>query len=312
MVTFITPVEITPGAASAWTDADVSAYIPSGATGVILHCENQSSSVAIGWRKNGGTDNRTTNITTGGGYWACVGVDVSRILELYCGSITTLNIWLVGYFTSEAVFFANGVDKTIGTATAWTDVNISSDTGSDTALLAFLETNRNGGDVCGFRKNGSTDNRTSSVILHCAATVGVDGSEIYEQWVDILNIDTFLLGYMKSGVTTYTNGTDVSLSTTGAWVDLPALPAGAIGGLYQTIGAVNPNKAGLRKNGASENVLGFTRQSSPLIECDGSQLVEGYIDNTVADFFEAGYFTAVGGSPAFANPFGLLGVGRAA
>src|SRR5687767_12138048 len=53
--TFITPLEVTPGVAAAFTDVDASAQVPAGATGVILHISGVSG-IDIGLRKNGSTD----------------------------------------------------------------------------------------------------------------------------------------------------------------------------------------------------------------------------------------------------------------
>ena len=133
-VTWLTPTEFTVGAASAWTDVDVSASVPSGATGVILHIVNNSASTrAVGWRKNGSTDNRTKNINNDSHMWVAVGVDGSRIFEAYSGNTTDIDIYLVGYFDSMAVFNTNAVDKSFDSPTnTWTDVNIASDTGADT------------------------------------------------------------------------------------------------------------------------------------------------------------------------------------
>ena len=68
-ITFVTPVALTLSTSAAWTDADVSAYVPAGATGVILHLTNiyTSADLPIGLRKNGSTDNRFPNMYSGGG-----------------------------------------------------------------------------------------------------------------------------------------------------------------------------------------------------------------------------------------------------
>ena len=75
---FITPVEISQDSES-WTDVDVSAHIPSGATGVILHVQNVGGSqIAVGFRKNGSTDDRTTTLYHDSSHmWCAIGVDTN-------------------------------------------------------------------------------------------------------------------------------------------------------------------------------------------------------------------------------------------
>lgn len=292
-MTPLTPVEITPGSASAWVDADLSALIPSGATGISLHIENSGADLAVGFRKNGSTDNRIQSIVAAGHFFAQIGVDGSRIVELYVGSTTSVSVWLTGYYESEAVFLTNGVDKSTATTGSWVDVVISSDTGADTAIVAFVEIVRTGIHDVGLRKNGSTDNRVVSPGLHGFGVVGVDGSEIFEQQISNAALDIFLVGYVKSGAVFYDNGIDRSLSTTGAWTDLAALPSGAVAGIYESIGSSSvANDTGLRKNGSSEAIIWILRHNWPIVECDASQLVEMWIETTAVDIFELGYFTS--------------------
>lgn len=290
---FITPVEVTPGAALAWTDVDVSSYIASGATGVILHIRaSTDTAYAFGVRKNGSSDARIDSRTWNASHdWCAIGVDASRIFEAYVGSTTALDIWLVGYFDADAVFFTNAPDKSLGTTDAWTDIDISSDTGTDIALAAFFECVSNDGPWnYGFRKNGSSDERYKYTSLHWFATIGVDGSEICEGKTQSTNQNCFLTGYMKAGITANTNATNLSLASTGAYYDLSALPAGAIGGIIEVIGTSNYNYA-LRKKGSSEDIyLGDQRHCWGLVECDASQLIEGKIENVDVDFFLTGYF----------------------
>lgn len=298
MAAFITPVEVTPGTAGAWTDVDVSANIPAGSTGVIVHIVNtDTGGLALGLRKNGSTDGRTNNMRADSHKWACIGVDGSRIFEAFVGSTTLIDIFLVGYFTTDAVFFTNAVDKSIGATGAWTDVDISGDTGADTAIAAVWELvdTTNSGLSWGFRKNGSTDNRlqfSNAGSQHVFGIIGVDGSEIFEHQTASLSIDVFLVGYLKSGAVLNTNALDRSLGSTGSFVDLTALPAGAIGGIYEVINTSAAADWGLRKNGSSESILHTQRHGWSIPEADASQLVEGQIAATTQDFFEIGHFTS--------------------
>ena len=290
-----TIVEITPGTANAWTDADVSAYIPAGATGVILHFVNPSGDTyTIGARKNGSTDNRIAGLYTHVHCWGGIGVDGSRILELYVGHITEIDIYLVGYFQAESVFFTNAPDKSLSVTGAWTDIDISADTGADTALQAIFE-------VCdvdfayetGFRQNGSTDARINSVYLHnmFGVIIGVDGSEICESYIGNVEVDFFLVGYIKSEVVSLTNATNLSLDVIDAWTDLSVLPSDATGGWIEVAGGLLYSY-GLRENGSAEDVYRYCKRHHwGLVKCDASRIIEGKIDNVDVDFFLVGYPT---------------------
>jgi hypothetical protein len=297
-VTFITPVDVSPGTALSWQDVDVSSYIPSGSTGVLLHLVNirGDTNYVCGLRKNGSTDARTPTLRRNSHSWGCIGVDSNRIFEAYIGYAGRVQVWLVGYFDSSAVFFDNAVDKSLGSTGAWTDVDISGDTGADTAIGAIFELRiSSGSDTWGFRKNGSTDDRnvaTGANNLFAYTMVGVDGSEVCEHTISSTNVDAFLVGYIKSGATFNTNATDLSLGGTGAYTDLSALPAGAIGGVFEIVSSYSGATYALRKNGSSEDIYRVHGHTLATVECDGSQLIEGEISNTGLDFFLTGYFTS--------------------
>ncbi len=296
-ITFITPVDVTPGTTGVWTDIDCSSYIPVNATGVIIHHANINNNANydwIGWRKNGSTDNRSRNID--GHMWYSIGVS-AQIFEIISSS--NVKTWLIGYYTDESVFFTNAIDKSVGATGAWTDINISGDTGADTAIAAHFDIIA--GDwsyAIGLRKNGSTDNRHERYNRHIGATIGVDASEICEAYVNNTAQTIHLVGYSKSGFSMDTNGTNVSPASTGIWTDLTALPANSIAGVYEIHGGNFGNDYGLRKNGTSENI---TANSSswdndkrfPIVACDTSQIVEGYIGHSSFQIWKIGSVTAV-------------------
>lgn len=301
MVVWITPVDCTPGSAGAWTDVDLSGSIPAHATGVILHFNNLTgSSKSCGFRKNGSTDNRTNSLYGSGStvphFWCTIGVD-SQIVEIYLGDIVNAECWLVGYFTTDSTFFTNAVDKSTGSVDTWTDMDISSDTGSDTAIGAHFEITTMSTYNMSLRKNGSTDARiTNHVYTHAGAMIGVDGSEICEGYRSSTNGKFYLVGYTTGYSTFNTNATNLSLGSTGSWTDLSALPAGATGGYIEVIQSswIDSYYHGLRKNGSSEDISGTGKTCNGehgwgFVECDGSRLIEGKIGNTNVDFFLSGY-----------------------
>ncbi len=295
-VGWITPIEVTPSTAATWVDVDVSSYVSSNATGVMLHFVNNSNVVdrTVGYRKNGSTDTLTGDVKTLSHMWAAIGVDSNKILEIYVADTTDVDVYLVGYFENDAVFFTNSVDKSLAVASVWTDIDISTDTGTDTALAAILTVEGSGSyRWYGLRKNGSTDDYqgpAADVFEINSAIIGVDANEIFEGIIENTDVDFHLVGYIVSDVTMNTNATDLSLSTTDAWLDLNTLPSGATGAFIEVWNGAYG--WGLRKNGSTENIYRLNRHAWGFIEADTSQIVEGYISNTVEDFFLTGYTTA--------------------
>jgi len=294
MAVFMTPVEITP-ALTGWQDADVSSYVPIGATGIILHIVNTSTTNerAIGFRMNGSTDSRTTNMGATQHFWCAVGIDSNGIVELNVTSTTGQDIYLVGYFKTDAAFFTNAPNKTPGALSSFVDVDISTDTGTDTAIAAVLELISPDGTAAsvGVRKNGSSDTRNSSVSYHIGAIIGVDASKIFEAYLSSANAQVWLLGYIRALGTFNTNALDRDISTTGAWTNLGDLPVGALGGVYEVVSRLSTTATyGLRTQGSTENIVRRSRSHTFGIIEGNAGKVEGQISDTGVDIWEIGAF----------------------
>lgn len=289
-IVWLTPTLLTVGANDAWTDVDVSSLVPTTATGVILHVENiGGSDYAIGYRNNGSTDNRTNIMLVNSHLWAAVGV-TNRVFEAYIDLESYQPTYLVGYFQSESAFFTNGVSKTVDTA-SWTDIDISGDTGTDTAIGGIFEITDGGGaeTTTGIRKNGSTDNRFVTPTNHKWCMSGVDGTEICEGYGNTVPPGFFLLGYIKHHAFFYPNAIDKSISALAVWTDLATLPGGATGGFIEVLNG-DSYFAGLRKDGSSEtDYYLMPGLGHGFVECSTSQIIEGKISNTGCDFFLMGY-----------------------
>jgi len=291
----ITPVNVTPSTTGAWTDVNVSSYIPSGATGVVLHVTATNDWV-FGYRKNGSTDARTGTMRPNSHAWAMIGVDANRIFEAYIQMTACPTIWLVGYTMTGVTFLTNGVNKSPGSTGSWVDMNCSSDAPSSVAVIfEIIETDASN-TAFGLRKNGSTDNRVTTVHTRSClgAIIGVDASQICEGYKGGSLVYMYLVGYATDGVTMNTNATDVSLTGTASWTDLSALPTGAVMGFIE-ISSSASYKYGLRKNGSSENIYLVTLNHNwGFVECDASYIIEGKIANTAVDFFVSGYASVAG------------------
>lgn len=287
-------VDITPSSVGSFVDVDLSAYLPSNAAGALFLSRTPGgTSPVVGWRKKGSTDTWTITASAGPKVFSfAVGVDASRNCQIST-STTACKFYLAGWLTTDdAVFFTNAVDKTPGVTGSWQNVDISGDSGTDTAIGALLSFAMTSSIATGARMNGSTDARTQ-IMQGGGAIIGVDSSEICQ-----VNISTgttiYLQGYVKANAVFHTNATDVSLSSTGSYINLPALGAGAIGGIYEIVSTAAAQHFWLREKGSTDD---FSTSSAPntrhswfAVGGDSSQLVEGRVDSTAVDFFEVGYF----------------------
>jgi hypothetical protein len=307
-ITFITPVEVSPDVADAWTDCDVSAHIPSTAVGVILRCTIiAGTSRPFGLRKNGSTDNRITTFLNNWQQCCFIGCDGGQIFEVWQGGTATdIDIRLVGYFeAADAHFFTNAIDKSTATTGSFVDVDITGDLqGGDTApkgaILEFVDV----GEAWGVRVNGSSDSRVRRGSGHTWAMVGVDAGDIFEQHIQSISVDCFEVGYLKStaNFTFVDPGVADDPASADTWLDL-ATVTGARGILYEQITTNDtPRVMGFRKNGSSEALLFRSRHEQFLVEADGSGIVEGYQDETgFSDFWRIGYVTTPSAGGAIAG-----------
>lgn len=315
----ITPVEVAVGSASAWTDVDVSAHIPSGSTGVILHVVNDHNDTdySIGLRKNGSTDSIYSTMRFKSHYWAAIGVDANRIFEAYVGSMSAIDIYLVGYTKSGVTFFTNIYEKEPSSLSSWLDVDCSAEAPNAIGLIFQITGNPYGFTAFGLRKNGSTDNRLAVTIRHntFGAIIGCDSSQICEAYREHGFQRFWLGGYITDGASFYTNGVDATPPNIPGWYDLTALPATANMGFVEINGIpVGANLFyGLRKNGSAEEITKVVYAHAwAFVECDSNHLIEGRITTTDITFFYTGYATAppvpVVGIGAFYQQLSPLGI----
>jgi len=297
----ITPTEITAGAASEWTSMDAGALAPAGTTGLILHCVNTSISPReISLRKNGSTDDRHGDMRPSVHFWAMIGVDASRIFEAYVESTTDIDIYVVGYTKAGVTFKTNADDMSLATDDQWVAMDCSTEAPSAIGLIFEIISTLT--YQFGLRKNGSSDDRHVDTDDHnCfGAIIGCDASQICEGYIENLDVDFFLVGYVTDGCTFNTNATDVSLGTTDQWLDLSALPSGANMGFIEV--TTNVKEYGLRKNGSAEDIYGDAfHHPWAIVEC-ASLIIEGKIEGTTADFFVVGYSEL---APLVISPSGI-------
>jgi hypothetical protein len=299
------PVDVSPGS-TGWRDVDVSAWVPAGATGVILQDVNPTATrYQYAVRNNGSSD--TWMLTTESSRheslgFHMIGVDANRVFEVYHES-TSLKTYLLGYTMEGVTFFVNAVDKSISAAGSWTDVDISADTGADTAIGAVfvvMDTTRDDYQV-GLRMKGSSDE------LYCekdkgdadTALIGLDANEVAQMKIENTAIDLYLVGYVTSGAVFFTNAVNKATSTTGSYVDVDI--TGDIGsddanGAILRLVSSGEVYFGVRPNGATHDFYQrLVEQKWPVIGIDENNILEQKISATTHDLYLTGYTLATGG-----------------
>lgn len=298
--TFINYTDVTPGVYNAWTDVDVSAYVPATAKMVMLYVKTTHPSIgeAFGVRMKGSTDNRTRNIIAGGTSFhnnAYIGIDTNRVFQAYITNdgILYQSIWLLGYATDEdVVMFENAKDMTLSSTGAYETMNVASYVNSgDECIGAIFEVMVDSAaqDLFDFtiRAYGSTDDFYYGTAMHQAfgfMSKVTDG--LCEGKREHADIKFYLVGYIKAGMLFYENALSITITSDITWRD-SSLPNSNIGGLFEVVGLnVGWTKIGLRKNGYT---------GSDIVSCNNSNHYQLAIDSDANKIFEYNATPAGGG-----------------
>lgn len=311
----IVPTDVTP-AAGAWNDVDVTALVGADAGSVafvLLDVYLKAWPQEWGVRRNGSADAFYERLP--GHTYVAVPVDAGDIFECQVSSAVNVKVTMRGYATTaEAGVKTNMVDKSPATG-AWRDVDISGDTGADTALVAFFQIEVSPAfvdwRVVGLRKNGSGDARETFMLfgsIH-GAMMAVDGAEILECYRDNADAKLFLSCWLKANADSWANGKDYSTGVTGAYQDVDTsadTPAGSTGAFYEVYyGGGADRSYHVRKNGdADDNYLaGFScseRHSYIWAGLDATRKGEQKIEDTDLDLWlwgDTNAPSAGGGTP---------------
>lgn len=295
----ITPVDVTPGVAGSWRDVDVSALTPVGTTGVVLHLVGTPGPANVGLRKRGSGHLPHPPLQLNGNHtWAAVGVDANRVFQCWVSSTTWIEVYLVAYTMAGVTFFTDPYVKTPGVTDSWRDVDCSVEAPGAIGLI-FEICGISAAYLFGARKKGSSDNRYAGIAEHACfgVIIGCDASQVCQLFIQSTLITCYLVGYITDGAAFNTNATNLSLTTTGAWTDLNAIPSGSCMGFIEVHTPSKEDLFGLRKNDSSEDIYGDTHDKLwAFVECDSSQIIEGKIQTTADDFWLVGY--AEGPAPA--------------
>ena len=202
---------------------------------------------------------------------------------------------------AQTFFPITPTEITASGANSWVDMDASAliAEGATGVILHVVNTSASARYI-GLRKNGSTDDRHSDMgeTSHWWAMIGVDANRVFEAYVEsTTDVDIYVVGYTKAGVTFKTNADDKSLGTTGSPqdIDCSTEAPSAIGLIWEiSTSSSTLYQFSFRKNGSSDDRPCDTRYHhsfGAVIGCDASQICEGEIENTAVDFFLVGYIT---------------------
>lgn len=301
-IPILDPIDLTPPSGyAAWVTMDLSAYIPSDATGVVL--EVDAATKDCGFRMNGSADARIPDTFHN---WVMVGVDANGVIEVYIED-ATVGLYLVAYTDDNWVYNLNADDVSLGGINVWTDIDVTAITSTDCIGVIVEIVNTAGANSVNVRNDGSADARLrgTQANSHYWTVVGVDAAtEIFEGRIADLSIDFYLIGWCEGGATFKVNADDKSLVGAAVWTDIDCsveAPAGTF--LFWEIndGGLNEDY-GFRQDGSTDSILGIETRSKggAFVPCNSVQVVEGRISNVTVDFFLMGYatdgiFTPTGG-----------------
>ena len=241
MPKFIDPVNISPTAGS-WQTVDVTAHLGGDAgdvSGVILRAiSNGVTEYSWGLQHPDSTDDRSAVLEDKSWVVASTGINSSDQFECYIEN-AQIEIWIEGYIlNAEGSFVDDGIDKTPGSAGSYQLVDISSDTGGETAKVAIFQIHTTGIDseFAAVPYNWTTDIRgdTNAGDLRYV-WVGLDGSERCNIWVENTDCKLYLVGWLTDNVTVLSSLKDYSAGNDSTWTDADLstdLPGTATGAFF--------------------------------------------------------------------------------
>lgn len=228
---FANAINVTPVITEAWTDVDVSAHIPVGATGVILNLDNTfpgAQKVDVRKKGSGDDDYDEGIIAIYCHRYAIVGVDANRKFEAKIFS-TRIVVWLVGYTDEHVTLFTDKKDYSIPLLPPWQDTDVSADVSAEAVgvIVKMINTSPIDGLKGGVRKKGSTDNWYMQMKMYGHSIVwlscGVNAAKVFQQYIDSALVDLYLVGYVELPVVYFTNAKAYDTffpADVGVWKDI--------------------------------------------------------------------------------------------
>jgi len=298
----LTPVDVSPAITGSWQDVACAAYIPAGATGVLLHIVNEDTANhrTYSLRKKGSTDDRVQSTARKDAHhYGAIGVDANREFQAYIET-TDVKIYLIAYTQSGVTFFTNAHDKSLTTTQAWTTIDCSTQAPNAVGLIFELYSVADLFQDIGLRKKGSTDNRVHNTRHHNWVILGCNETQQIEGYVESTDHHFYLVGYVTDGAAFKTNAPDKGPTVADVYQDIDcSVEAPEAVMLFFEIAVVSsPHKYALRKDNTRPDIFrDCVYHGWAMVECDSSQIYQGKIDQTNIDFFLLGYATGAPPGP---------------
>ncbi len=309
------PVDVTPGSTGSYVITDLSSHIQAGDTpaiAVFIVNNTSGSNQSLHIRHPDSTDDfyQAAYADQRFPYYSSVKGATNEVAIKIAD--TLVKVWLIGYFRDdEATGFTNAYDKSTGTTGSYVDVDCSSECPSG-KFGVFLMLSNGVSAQAGLRPKGSSDAWYTYQGFHQGHIVPFDSAQTIQQKIGSTSIDLKLIGYITTG-TTKLDGVDVSIGTTGAYVDRDCdtldagnVPSDAEGVLvYAHAQASGGYSRDTRMNGQTTAIYNNLRRWNWMaLGLDANNIFEVKIDNTGIDHYIYGYF-----QPAASGQATLMGGG---
>jgi len=320
---------------STWFDIDVSSYVPTGTTGVVVTLRGDTLHLCDTVRKKGSTDAMLTEIPDGTGtsklVTAFVGVDENRKFQAYHGnSETAYNIQLLGYTDSAVQFFTNIIDITPTSYDTWVNKDVSANVpdGATGVIVRFRDTGDGDGYVyAGTRHPSSTSDVTYGKVFSTYYQLcGINSARVVQVKTDSTYAKFDLVGYTKPPVTFKIDPVDVGLTTYDTWTDVDvtssttasANTAIVIMRNTQPSGSPATHCNGIRPKGSTyypeQSYDSWEASRGDIVLLNTAQVFQGYLDTNWDYIYLIGYSQpaplSIGDfqapSPSYANKYFLL------
>jgi hypothetical protein len=301
----VTPVQLKCNISDAWTTCNqttgedlLSSFLPSSAVALFLHVvQTGGPTEPFNFRKTGSSDNRIGNSAGNFHTWAVVGVDASITFQYFLGNALTQQVYLVGYMTgSSGVMFDNGSPQT-GTNWAWTEKDLSGICPNAIGIIYEIE---NWGGFWGIRHGDSTQDRKDAGYGRAWGVIGCSNTQRVDIYVGggALQEYFYILGYITKDALFNVDAEDISLGSTGAYIDIDLSSKKAcLAFIDIPMAAVSINYA-LRAKGSSEDIYrpGEGQHSFGIPDISDAGFIQGKIANLSIDFWLVGTADKAGGA----------------
>ncbi len=224
-VTFLTN-RVDKSTATTGTYQDVTIAADTGSAtaigAIFVMYPNAGSGADYALRKKGSTDDRYTLSRARVANVVLVGVDGVETAQQKIANVS-MDLYLVGYVTSGAVYFTNAVNRSTGTTGSYVSEDMTADLGAGVANGVFLEISDTAGNDrnTGLRPGGSTYDLYAPT-RHQWAVAGLDAGDVFQQQIENATHDLYMVGYsLADGAGTFRVksgsyvGTGGALSITG-------------------------------------------------------------------------------------------------